>query len=126
MKLLRSYFFWTYERGSFHYDVMVTLILLFLFLSPRFIDYRDRPVPDLPQHNSEVVVEDNGVVTGGHEYIYQLRSGRLRGDTSSDAALRDSFNAVIQPIAGTVQIERYQPVKDAHGSIVGYSVWVLR
>ena len=32
MKVLRSYFFWTYERGSFHYDVMVTLILLFLFL----------------------------------------------------------------------------------------------
>ena len=28
-KTLRSYIFWTYERGSFHYDVMVTPILIF-------------------------------------------------------------------------------------------------
>ena len=27
-QVIRSYFFWTYERGSFHYDVMVTLILI--------------------------------------------------------------------------------------------------
>ena len=31
---LLSYFYWTYSRGSFHYDVMVTLILLFIFLTP--------------------------------------------------------------------------------------------
>jgi hypothetical protein len=24
LKLLKSYAFWTYERGSIHYDVMVT------------------------------------------------------------------------------------------------------
>ena len=35
MKLLKSYFWWTYERGSVHFDVMVTLILLFLFVSPQ-------------------------------------------------------------------------------------------
>ncbi|EQD43830.1 hypothetical protein B1A_15449, partial [mine drainage metagenome] len=34
-KILRSYIFWTYQRGSAHYDVMVTLILLFIFVSPR-------------------------------------------------------------------------------------------
>ena len=26
-EVLKSYFYWTYPRGSFHYDVMVTLIL---------------------------------------------------------------------------------------------------
>ena len=40
-QILKSYVFWTYPRGSFHYDVMVTLILLFLFVSPRLINYRD-------------------------------------------------------------------------------------
>jgi len=37
MRILRSYFFWTYERGSFHYDVMVTLILAFIFITPHVI-----------------------------------------------------------------------------------------
>jgi len=52
MKLLRSYLFWTYERGSFHYDVMVTLILLFLFLAPRFIDFKDKPVETVALQSS--------------------------------------------------------------------------
>ena len=30
-EILMSYFYWTYPRGGFHYDVMVTLILLFIF-----------------------------------------------------------------------------------------------
>ena len=38
-KIFRSYVFWTYQRGSAHYDVMVTLILLFIFVSPRFINF---------------------------------------------------------------------------------------
>lgn len=55
-KLLRSYFFWTYERGSFHFDVLVTLILLFLFVSPHFIDFKDRPVETVALNSSEVLV----------------------------------------------------------------------
>jgi hypothetical protein len=31
-KLIRNYIFWAYERGSFHYDVMVTAILIFMFV----------------------------------------------------------------------------------------------
>ena len=38
-RTLKGYIFWTYDRGSFHYDVMVSLILLFIFVAPRFIDF---------------------------------------------------------------------------------------
>ena len=46
-KTLKSYFFWTHQRGSFHYDVMVTLILLFIFVTPMpfmrgIINYGDK------------------------------------------------------------------------------------
>ena len=61
MNILRRYFFWTYERGSFHYDVMVTLILLFLFVSPRFIDFKDKPVVAVPLHASEVLIKEQGM-----------------------------------------------------------------
>jgi hypothetical protein len=51
-KLLRSYLWWTYERGSFHYDVMVTLILIFMFVSPRLIDFKDKPVETVALNSS--------------------------------------------------------------------------
>ena len=44
-QVLRSYFYWTYRRGTFHYDVMVTLILLFIFITPHLWDYGAKPTP---------------------------------------------------------------------------------
>ena len=71
MKLLRSYLFWTYERGSIHYDVMVSLILVFLFVSPRFIDYGDKPVQTVPLRDSEVLVKEAGSNGLKHQFIYE-------------------------------------------------------
>ena len=33
-RTIRDFILWSYERGTLQYDVMVTLILLFVFLSP--------------------------------------------------------------------------------------------
>ena len=41
-QILISYFYWTYPRGCFHYDVMVTLILLFVFMTPQLWNYGDK------------------------------------------------------------------------------------
>jgi hypothetical protein len=47
MKTIKSFIWWTHERGSRPYDLMVALIILFIFLAPRFIDFRDKPpAPD--------------------------------------------------------------------------------
>jgi hypothetical protein len=40
---LRGYFWWTYPRGSVPYDIMVTLILAFIFITPIFVNFRDKP-----------------------------------------------------------------------------------
>jgi len=42
-QILSSYFYWTYSRGSFHYDIMVTLILLFIFITPHLWDFGAKP-----------------------------------------------------------------------------------
>ncbi len=42
-QILSSYFYWTYSRGSFHYDIMVTLILLFIFVTPHLWDFGAKP-----------------------------------------------------------------------------------
>jgi len=55
-KILKSYFYWTYPRGSFHYDVLVTLILVFLFVTPQLWNYGDKPAQTAgPRHPIEVV-----------------------------------------------------------------------
>ena len=30
-RTIRGYILWQYERGTLHYDIMVTLILIFIF-----------------------------------------------------------------------------------------------
>ena len=42
---IRSYILWQHERGTLHYDIMVTLILIFVFFSPRLINFNDKPGP---------------------------------------------------------------------------------
>jgi hypothetical protein len=123
--LLKSYFFWTYERGSFHYDVMVTAILLFLFLSPRFIDYKDRPVETVAKHSSEVLVKEAGMSGDRARFIYQIRADNLT-DVSTPDKLRASILNVIEPISGEVTLVRYEEVKDATGHTIAYNATVLR
>ena len=58
-RTIRGFILWSHERGTIQYDVMVTLILLFVFFSPRLIDFNDRPVARNP-HATGVVVYGNG------------------------------------------------------------------
>ncbi|MHB1020878.1 MAG: hypothetical protein ACYC46_11895 [Acidobacteriaceae bacterium] len=120
-RVLRNYFFWTYERGSFHYDVMVTLILAFLFLSPRFIDYKDKPKEPTPLQTSQMLVTN---IDGVH-FIYQVPAATLDGLVSEDQK-RTAILGVIEPIAGEVTIDRYVPVVDGRRNVIAYKVWVRR
>ena len=44
---LKGYVWWTYPRGSVNYDVMVTIILAFIFLAPLWINF-PRQTPGAP------------------------------------------------------------------------------
>lgn len=123
-RLIRSYFFWTYERGSLHYDVMVTLILLFLFIGPHFIDFKARPVAEVPLQPRQVLVRHAGYAGGVEHLIYTVRSSELHNATGT--ALQDAAIQIIQPISGPVTLERVTPVQDATGRTVAYDVTVRR
>ena len=125
LKLLRRYLFWTYERGSFHYDVMVTLILIFLFVSPHLIDFKDRPAETVALHASEVLVKEAGSSGSTSRFVYQIRAEDLPQATT-DVARRTAFLRLIEPISGEVTLDRYEPVKDEAGRVIAYNVWVLR
>ena len=127
-KLLRSYFFWTYERGSFHNDVMVTLILIFMIVSPHLIDFGDKPVETVALHASEVLVKEAGRSGASSRFIFEIRADQQGGPQpgQSDTERRAAILRVVEPISGEVTLERYEPVLDAHGKVVAYNAWVVR
>ncbi len=124
-KFLKSYFYWTYDRGSIHYDVMVTLILIFMFLSPRLLDFKDRPVETVALHASEVLVKEAGTSGESSRFMYQVRADDMHG-AATDSERRAAILRVVEPISGEVTLERYEAVRDAQGRIIAYNAWVLR
>ncbi|MGA8150591.1 MAG: hypothetical protein WB952_06555 [Terriglobales bacterium] len=116
---IRSYILWSYERGTIQYDVMVTLILLFVFLSPLIINFKDKPVEHNPHRTGVVVVPDE---QGG--LIYQVEGSAV---TETDSgAIRSELLRVIEPISGEVSITKIEPVRDRSGRVLQYKVWVER
>jgi hypothetical protein len=111
-RTIKGYFFWTYDRGSFHYDVMVTLILAFIFIAPRFIDFKDKA----PQ----IEASRPGIVS----FVYQADASAV--DAQDEGMVRTNFVRVLRPIAGPVKVDRVEPVRDAAGHIVAYRAWVRK
>jgi hypothetical protein len=124
-RLIHNYIFWAYDRGSLHYDIMVTAILLFIFVGPRYINFHDRPVPTVPLREAAIVVKPNGIVNGRQRYLYEIRSDDL-GIPKDGTALRDAVEDAIEPISGAVTILRIDQVQDASHKVVAYDVTALR
>jgi hypothetical protein len=115
---IRGYLWWTYPRGSVHYDVMVTLILAFIFLTPSSI-FHDKPLSRGTQP-AEVVVSSDG--TNG--FIYRVAASAVRGKDEDE--IRESLLRIIEPIAGEVELTRVEPVRDKSGHLTEYRAWATR
>ena len=83
-RVIQSFIFWSHERGTIQYDVMVTLILIFVFFSPRWINFNDHPVERNP-HSSGVVVYPDG----NGEFIYQVEGNAVQG--GDDFSIRSGY-----------------------------------
>jgi hypothetical protein len=114
-RTIRSYIWWTYERGSIHFDIMVTLILAFIFLAPIWINFGDKPTARNP-HQTEVVV-----VPQGDQFIYQIDAVAVH--STADPGIREDLQRIIEPIAGEVKLLRYEQVRDSKGRVTSYKVW---
>ena len=112
---IRGYIWWMYPRGSVHYDVMVTLILAFIFLTPLWINFRDKPQPR-PLKQTEVLVKPDG-----NGFIYTVDSAAVR--SGDEAQIREELLRIIEPVAGEVTIQRVEAVRDSRDKIIAYKVW---
>ncbi|HEU5453632.1 MAG TPA: hypothetical protein VFU76_16660 [Terriglobales bacterium] len=116
---IRGYVWWTHPRGGVHYDVMVSLILLFIFLTPRWINFKDKPIEPSAHPTGVVVLPE-----GNQGFLYEVDARAVKGQ--DDAAIREDLLKVIEPIAGEVEITRYDIVRDSGGRPAQYRVHVQR
>ena len=112
---IKGYIWWMYPRGSVHYDVMVTLILAFIFLAPLWINFRDKPI-ERSLNQTEVVVKPEG-----KGFVYTVDGRTVQ--PGSDDEVRDELLRVIEPVAGEIQIDRYEAVRDNKRNVIAYKVW---
>jgi hypothetical protein len=117
--VLKSYFYWTHARGSVQYDVMVTLILLFIFVTPHIWNFGDRPstFPG-PQHPIQVTWN------GGHGVIITVQAADVAIPAgANNAQVKKALRAAIEPVTGDdVFVEHWETVTDASGN-VAWKVW---
>jgi hypothetical protein len=95
-------------------------ILLFVFFTPYWINYKDKPIERNPHPTGVSVLPDT---QGG--FLYEIEGAAI--SAREDAEVRDQLLGIIEPIAGAaVTITGYQAVHDSKGRVVTYKVWVRR
>ena len=118
-RTIRGYILWQYERGTLHYDIMVTLIIIFVLFSPRVINFNDKPIYRNP-HPTDVVV----TAQADGQLFFQVSANAVTA--GDDQSVRDQLLHIIQPISGAVSIVSYETVSDRHGKLQSYKVMAKR
>jgi hypothetical protein len=125
--------FWSYERGSWPYDVMVIIIVIFVLLSPRYW-FQDQSQQDRSQQvalaNSDIqlVQED----PGRQMRTYRLDAKALPPEKRTahptpelERETHDILGRTVDDLKGhTFQVQRIDAVKSDDGMILYYDVTV--
>lgn len=122
-QVLKSYFYWTYSRGSFHYDVMVSLILAFIFITPWLWNYGEKPSSTAANIQPVTITGD-----GAHGLIVTLQASDVNvSAASSNAVIKKALKKAMEPVLGdSMYVERWQLTRDQNGNPLSWKVWAHR
>ena len=124
--------FWSYERGSWPYDLMVIVIVIFVLLSPRhwFQDQSQQNRPQVALANSDIQLVEEDPET-------QVRTCRLDAKAlppekrtahptpELEGETHDILGRTVDDLKGhTFQVQRIDAVKADDGLILYYDVTV--
>jgi hypothetical protein len=119
-QILSKTFFWSYERGTWQYDVAVILILVFALLTPRDW-FHDKPVSGAPVAPGQVRL----ISQEGNRLTYRVDARILAPPTK--LALQNDLHTALQEALpelhhGSFSIAKIEPVRDAQGTVIAYQV----
>jgi hypothetical protein len=123
--ILSRTFFWSYERGTWQYDLAVAAILIFVLATPRSW-IQDQPQVGVPAAPGQVqLVHDEG-----RQQIYRVDARLLAPPVQTPALENDLHNALQKSLPslryGRFEIAKIEPVRDAQGTVIAYQVEVNR
>lgn len=117
--------FWSQERGTGPYDVLVGAILLFLFFSPRSWFHDQTQIGPAP-HSGQVLLQREDAAAGTRAYRVDLHL-LLTPPRSTELERRahELLQKNVEELRGrTFQIVRMEPVTGEDGTLLYYDIWV--
>ncbi len=116
-------FFWTYERGTWQYDVAVVLILIFVLLTPRAW-FHEQPQVGINAIPGEV----KQLSSGADSDTYRVDARLLAPPVQTPALENGLHNALTNTLPELrnrrFSISRIEAVRDAGGTVIAYDVEV--
>ena len=117
-------FFWSYERGTWQYDLAVAAIVVFVLFSPQLIRFSDQP--QVGPRTAQVDLRDFDPATGIQ--TYRLDARLLTSPARTPAFNREMHDALRKNVDklqdGKFQVVRYEPVRAEDGTVAFYDVFV--
>jgi hypothetical protein len=112
--------FWSYERGTWQYDIIVLAILAFIFLTPRSW-FQDRPTLQL----SDLRHVQGLIEVGGGEnswtYLVDARLVESFAPQKPEEAIREILSRRIEK---PFTVKSIEVLRDSNNVILGYRVAV--
>jgi hypothetical protein len=119
-QILSRTFFWSYERGTWQYDLAVILILVFVLLTPRNW-FRDQPESGEPASPGQVLL----ISKEGNRQTYRV-DARILAPPTKLALQNDLHTALQQALPelhnGNFSIAKIEPLRDDQGAVTAYQV----
>ena len=121
-QILNRMFFWSYERGSWQYDVAVALILVFVFTPKSW--FHDQPQVGLPVSSAQVEL----VSKSGEIEVYKVDS-RVLAPPERTPSLQNGLHNALQKAApglqdGRFAIGKIDALRDEQGNVIAYQVQI--
>lgn len=120
--VIKKAIFWSYERGSWQYDLIVLMILAFIFLTPA------RWFHDRPRLQLSDLRHVQGIVEVGHTdrvWVYQL-DARLVESLGAIPTREAVHQLLLQRVKPPFRISSVRPILGTGDVVLGYTVEVIR
>jgi hypothetical protein len=119
-QILSRTFFWSYERGTWQYDLAVILILVFVLVTPRGW-FRDKPQSGAPVTPGQVQF----ISKDGNRLTYRV-DVRILAPPTKLALQNDLYTALQEALPelhnGNFSIAKIEPLRDDEGVVIAYQV----
>jgi hypothetical protein len=118
-------FFWSYERGSWQYDLAVIAIVVFVLLTPARW-FRDQPTRDIPAPSAQVEL----LSQSGSQLTYKV-DARVLTPPEQMPQLQNDLHRALQKTqsdlqSGRFEIIKVEPIRDDQGGVTAYQVTLHR